>query len=50
MTVKSSSGVASGVAATLPFTGFPLWIVVLGGLGSLLVGLTLYHWIRPESE
>jgi hypothetical protein len=43
--VESASGVlsATGVvgAETLPFTGFPIWIVVLIGLGLMVLGLIL---------
>jgi hypothetical protein len=28
-------------AGTLPFTGFPIWIVVLIGLGLMVLGLIL---------
>jgi hypothetical protein len=43
--VKPSAGVLSATGAigggTLPFTGFPIWIVVLAALASIVLGLTL---------
>jgi hypothetical protein len=33
--------IASAGSGALPFTGFPLWIVVAAGLGLLVLGLTL---------
>jgi hypothetical protein len=43
--VESASGVLSSTgvvgAGTLPFTGFPIWIVVLIGLGLMVLGLIL---------
>jgi hypothetical protein len=43
--VESASGVLSGTGAigggTLPFTGFPIWMFALSGLGLIAAGMTL---------
>jgi hypothetical protein len=43
--VESEAGVLSATGAigggTLPFTGFPLWVVTLTSLASIVLGLML---------
>jgi len=51
--VESASGVLSATGAigggTLPFTGFPIWIIVLIALALIAVGMTLRRRISAPS-
>jgi hypothetical protein len=51
--VESASGVLSATGAigggTLPFTGFPIWIIVLIALALIVVGMTLRRRISAPS-
>jgi hypothetical protein len=51
--VESASGVLSATGAigggTLPFTGFPIWIIVLIALALITVGMTLRRRISAPS-
>jgi hypothetical protein len=51
--VESASGVLSATGAigggTLPFTGFPIWIIVLVALALIVVGMTLRRRISAPS-
>jgi hypothetical protein len=46
--VLSATGAVGG-ARTLPFTGFPIWIVMVLGIGLIALGITVRRRSRPLS-
>ena len=52
--VEAASGVLSATGAigtgTLPFTGFPIWVVVLIALALIVLGLMLRRRSRVSSS
>ncbi len=50
MSVKNATlgGTTIAAGATLPFTGFPIWMVALVGLGVLLLGVGARRKFRAD--